>query len=64
MPQNEDGDISSGEYPIPENDVIEMEAEEETESNTITGDINVFKMTRNSYAVSADYTMILFVDTK
>ena len=58
MPQNEDGDISSGEYPIPENDVIEMEAEEETESNTIIGNMALFQTTRNSYLVSTDYIMI------
>ena len=51
MPQNEDGDISSGEYPIPENDVIEMEAEEETESNTIMGNMALFQTTRKSYLV-------------
>ena len=54
VPQNEDTDIGSSENPIPENDVIEMEAEEETESNTIIGNITLFKMTRNSFTVSAD----------
>ena len=47
MPQNEDGDIGGGENPIPENDVIETEAEEETETNTIIGNMIIFHITRN-----------------
>ena len=42
MPQNEDDDIGSGENPIPENDEIETEAEEEAESNTIIGNMTLF----------------------
>ena len=47
VPQNEDGDIGGGENPIPENDVIETEAEEETETNTIIGNMIIFHITRN-----------------
>ena len=43
VPQNEDDDIGSGENPIPENDEIETEAEEEAESNTIIGNMTLFQ---------------------
>ena len=42
MPENEDDEISSDENPIPENDEIENEAEEEAESNTIIGNMTLF----------------------